>query len=72
MNGRFPYHSPLFFHLFNASFHHRGHGGHRGECVLLLTVVTLILMRNPPTIKLKKHENICHLQPNACNALVDK
>ena len=24
------------------------------------------------TIKLKKHENICHLQPNACNALVDK
>ena len=30
MNGRFPYHSPLFFHLFNASFHHRGHG-HRGE-----------------------------------------
>jgi hypothetical protein len=29
-------------------------------------------MRNPPTIKLKKHENICHLQPNACNALVDK
>ena len=22
-------------------------------------------MRNPPTIKLKKHENICHLQPNA-------
>ncbi|MDC2424267.1 hypothetical protein PO170_10250, partial [Bacteroides ovatus] len=34
MNGRFPYHSPLFFHLFNASFHHRGHGGHRGEFVL--------------------------------------
>ena len=31
MNGRFPYHSPLFFHLFNASFHHRGHGGHRGN-----------------------------------------
>ncbi len=24
------------------------------------------------TIKLKKHENICHLQPNACNALADK
>jgi len=29
-------------------------------------------MRNPPTIKLKKYKNICHLQPNACNALVDK
>ena len=25
-----------------------------------------------PTIKLKKHENICHLQRKACNALVDK
>ncbi len=24
------------------------------------------------TIKLKKHENICHLQRKACNALVDK
>ena len=24
------------------------------------------------TIKLKKYENICHLQPNACNALVDR
>ena len=24
------------------------------------------------TIKLKKHENICHLQPNVCNALADK
>jgi len=21
---------------------------------------------------LKKHENICHLQPDACNALVDR
>jgi len=35
-------------------------------------VVTLILMRNPPTIKLKKHENICHLQRKTCNVLVDK
>ena len=24
------------------------------------------------TIKLKKYKNICHLQPNACNTLVDK
>ena len=24
------------------------------------------------TIKLKKHENICHLQRKACNTLVDK
>ena len=24
------------------------------------------------TIKLKKHENICHLQPNACNTVVNK
>ena len=22
--------------------------------------------------KVEKHKNICHLQPNACNALVDK
>jgi len=29
-------------------------------------------MRNPPTIKLKKHENICHLQPNVCNSLVNR
>ena len=24
------------------------------------------------TIKLKKYKNICHLQPNACNTLIDK
>ena len=24
------------------------------------------------TIKLKKHENICHLQPNVCNSLVNR
>jgi len=53
-------------------FHHRGRGGHRGEFGLWLTVVTLILMRNPSSIKLKKHKNICYLQPNACNTLVDK
>ena len=22
--------------------------------------------------KVEKHKNICHLQPNACNALIDK
>ena len=25
-----------------------------------------------PTIKLKKYKNLCHLQPTACNTLVDK
>ncbi|MCQ4812712.1 hypothetical protein NE571_22155, partial [Bacteroides sp. SL.2.06] len=33
-----------------------------------------IKKRLPPNLtkNLKKHENICHLQPNACNALVDR
>ena len=46
------------------------------DCLLktarFCTVLSIILMRNPPTIKLKKHENICHLQRKACNALVNK
>ena len=37
-----------------------------------IIAIASLLMRNPPTIKLKKHENICHLQRKACNVLVDK
>jgi len=53
----------------SLGFHHRGRGGHRGASCSCR-------YRNEWEFfvyyKVEKHKNICHLQPNACNALVDK